>query len=625
MFHKKQQKPPWQVAAEKRRQLQQPTGEPVSQTAASGQHQPTANSSAIDSTTTSTPSTLVSYASSDDDDEEATSATGTHTTHSSTGNVTNDETLQGEDEADNEEPTADDVAIKEDYIQAVIAQYQLPITETATLTNNGHIKACNTVALDHSGSRLLSGGSDYFVKFWDYNQMTDSLTSFREIEVEEGHPIKYLQFNSSSELFVVLTGSLQPRVYNRDGFLQYVMPRGDTYLLDQRHTRGATGEVLCAVWHPTETYTCLTAGRDGCLRVWNVGPDAECQQDKTLMKNTMVLKLQRVQRSTAVTALTISSDGQSLACATTDGNIHLLKGPLSPTKISQLIPNAHTKTTETTSLLFTHNNKYLISRGGDNDNTVKVWNVSERVLSKTPVAVFSNLPNGFPTTNLALNADGSMLMTSTSLRSVSTKNIDSEKDQIQQTTSQLTDIQYPNHLLFIDTHTWVITLALPASQTPNTSITSCSWHPTLNQIVTGMSDGTVRMYYSAEYSKKGVMLSVSRVTRAKSFMTTAAKPVIITPHAPDYQQQMVSRKRQRDNSNSTSNPPSAKSQTRQHIPSLHQDLLNKLVQPSAGRENARESFLQHAGATDDPIYTKAYQKTQPAPIFQQVADGDEKR
>lgn len=620
MLHKKQQKPPWQVAAEKRRQLQQSAAAGAeARLAVSDAPQQVSNGVAANATATPA-STLVSYASSDDDDEQLQRASD-----SRNDNSAGDTSEQAAAADDSTAAADDDAEVKADFIQAVIAQYHLPISETATLTNNGHTKACNTVALDHSGSRLLTGGSDYYVRFWDFNQMTDSLTSFREIEVEDGHPIVHLSFNCNSTLFVVLTGSLQPRVYNRDGFLQYIMPRGDTYLLDQRHTRGATGEVLCAVWHPTEPYTCITGGRDGCLRVWDVSPDVECQQDKTLTKNTMVLKLQRVQRSTAVTAIAMSSDAYSLACATTDGNIHLLRGTLSPTKVSQLIPNAHTKLTETTSLLFTHDNHHLISRGGEGDNTVKVWKVSDKVLSHKPVAVISDLPNNFPTTSLALSADGSMLLTSTSLRSVSTKNVDTDKDQVQQAATANADSQYLNHLVFIDTRTWTVTIALP-NVNPTVFTTQCNWHPTLNQIVTAQSDGAVKMYYSPDYSKKGVLLSLSRVTRAKAYAASDIKPIIITPHAPDYQQEVASRKRQRVSSDSTSKPQTAGQQARQHVPSLHQDLLNKVVKPSAPRADAREAFLKHANDTDAPIYTKAYQSTQPAPIFQQVGDDeDEKR
>jgi hypothetical protein len=50
-------------------------------------------------------------------------------------------------------------------------------------------KGVTALALDTSGSRLLSGGFDYQLKFWDFNGMTSDLLSFRTLEPVEGHQV----------------------------------------------------------------------------------------------------------------------------------------------------------------------------------------------------------------------------------------------------------------------------------------------------------------------------------------------------------------------------------------------------------------------------------------------------
>ena len=40
----------------------------------------------------------------------------------------------------------------------------------------------SAVALDPSGSRLVTGGYDYEVKFWDFAAMDPSLNSFRSFQ-----------------------------------------------------------------------------------------------------------------------------------------------------------------------------------------------------------------------------------------------------------------------------------------------------------------------------------------------------------------------------------------------------------------------------------------------------------
>ena len=67
----------------------------------------------------------------------------------------------------------------------------LPISSEISL-NHG-TKPISAMALDPSGARLLTGGNDYMMKFWDFPGMTQTLEPFRYLEPQEGHQIRDLR------------------------------------------------------------------------------------------------------------------------------------------------------------------------------------------------------------------------------------------------------------------------------------------------------------------------------------------------------------------------------------------------------------------------------------------------
>src|SRR5208283_2782554 len=78
-------------------------------------------------------------------------------------------------------------------------------------------QAVSAITLDPSGSRLASGSYDYDVKFWDFAGMNSALKPFKTIEPVEGHPIHHLEYSLSGDSVLVITSSLQPRLYSREG------------------------------------------------------------------------------------------------------------------------------------------------------------------------------------------------------------------------------------------------------------------------------------------------------------------------------------------------------------------------------------------------------------------------
>lgn len=70
----------------------------------------------------------------------------------------------------------------------------------------------SALAVDHSGSRVLSGSYDYKVRMYDFQGMNSRLASFRELEPFEGHQVRSLSWSPTSDRFLCVTGSAQAKV-----------------------------------------------------------------------------------------------------------------------------------------------------------------------------------------------------------------------------------------------------------------------------------------------------------------------------------------------------------------------------------------------------------------------------
>lgn len=70
----------------------------------------------------------------------------------------------------------------------------------------------SALAVDHTGSRVLSGSYDYTVRMYDFQGMNSRLESFRQLEPSEGHQVRNLSWSPSADRFLCVTGSAQAKV-----------------------------------------------------------------------------------------------------------------------------------------------------------------------------------------------------------------------------------------------------------------------------------------------------------------------------------------------------------------------------------------------------------------------------
>ena len=144
---------------------------------------------------------------------------------------------------------------------------QFPTTHEIILKD--HTKVVSALTLDPSGARVLSGSHDYDVKLWDFGGMDSRCKPFKSWEpagtyyvcafLVRSHSkltrwqIHDLKYSNDGQRFLVISGTSQAKLFDRDGEETYVLIyhcslehahltgratyiKGDPYIRDMRHT-----------------------------------------------------------------------------------------------------------------------------------------------------------------------------------------------------------------------------------------------------------------------------------------------------------------------------------------------------------------------------------------------------
>lgn len=165
---------------------------------------------------------------------------------------------------------------------------------------------------------------------------------------------------------------------------------------------------------------------------------------------------------------------------------------------SHLVRDAHAKC-EISSLQFSYDNKFNVSRGVD-DSTMKLWDL--RALKK-PLQTKNDLFNRFSMTDCFFSPDDRLVATGVSCQK-------GEKF---------------GKLVFLSKETFETAYEMEVTQG---SVIRCSWHPKLNQILTGSSNGIVKVYFDPKRSERGAKLCVYKTRRKFRDSYENVEPQIIT-------------------------------------------------------------------------------------------------
>ena len=536
----------------------------------------------------------------------------------------NDDTNRSDHDADVEE--------HDDY---------LPLSNEAAM--EGHAKVVSALDLEHTGSRLLTGSHDYTVKMYDFNGMRRDLRAFREITPNDGYPVHALSWSPSGDQFLVVTGSPQPKIYDRDGRPLGEFDKGDMYIRDLKNTKGHCSPCTSGRWHPQDKNTVLTASADGSLRLW----DAEYLGDpRGAQKSVIKPQLARPGR-VQVTACAYSPDGRFIAGGITDGTVQLFPASgsasyksasvglvLPPSQQCKLdnhwsyasrpktvVKAAHPPGESITSLAFAKDGNTLLSRCAD--GTLRVWDVRN---ATKPVKTFDDLETTHEETTVGFSPNDEYFFTG----------VDAPMGRAD---------KGDGALVVFDR----VKLEMVRRVGTRGNCVAALWHPRLNQVFLGCGDaksGSTVALYDETRSSRGMLVCVGRKARNRSnadFVNINVENTAYTPHAlPMFKQPMPGRKGEGESLRAKRKDAAATKIPQPPVKGVgvggalggsNGTLLTQHIMRNSdmlGDKNwrlndPREAILRHADAAkQDPWLTRsAYAETQPEPIFHESDEEDE--
>uniref|UniRef100_A0A8D0A6N2 WD repeat-containing protein 70 n=1 Tax=Sander lucioperca TaxID=283035 RepID=A0A8D0A6N2_SANLU len=456
----------------------------------------------------------------------------------------------------------------------------------------------SALALDPSGARLVTGGYDYDVRFWDFAGMDQALQAFRSLQPCECHQIKSLQYSNTGDVILVVSGNAQAKVLDRDGFNVMECVKGDQYIVDMAKTKGHTAMLNSGCWHPKIKEEFMTCSNDGTVRTWDLSSEK---------KHKSVFKPRSFQGKKVIpTCCTYSRDGKLIAAGCQDGTIQIWDRNLSVhTKFH--CRQAHIPGSDTSCLSFSYDGMTLASRGGD--DTLKMWDIRN---FRNPVNVATGLTNYFTMTDCCFSPDDKLLVTGTSVK----------KDEGN------------GKLVFFERASFQKVYEIEVT---NASVVRCLWHPKLNQIMVGTGNGLSKVYYDPVKSHRGAKLCVVKSQRKERQAETLTQDYIITPHAlpmfREARQRSTRKQLEKDRldpkkSHKPEPPvsgPGRGGRVAAHGGTLSSFIVKNIALDKTDDSNPRQAILRHAKeASENPYWVApAYTQTQPEPVFAEESEEDE--
>lgn len=470
-----------------------------------------------------------------------------------------------------------------------------------------HERTITSVSLDPAGGRLATSSLDGKVNLHDFASMTPStLRAFRSVDpfaakpaaMQESHAVQHVQFSPlGGGVFLCISAHPQARIISRDGDIVTEFVKGDMYLRDMHNTKGHISEITTGTWHPSDKNTCVTAGTDSTLRIWDIN-------NKRSQKEVIVFKSKAAGSAgrTKVTAVAWSHSAQAgnvLVGAGLDGSLLMYTGNGPFTRPAGEIRDAHKPQTWTGGLDISSDGRMVVTRGGD--DTIKLWDT--RKFTKPLISVaHPSTSDRYPTSNIRYAPNSTNIITGSAA----------------------------GHLHILNPGNLQTELVAPI--TPGSPLITVDWHPKINQVITGSANGETHVLYNPDKSTRGAVEVMLRAPKKRHIddnpTLTMDQTVgisgdsIVTPGAlhsrnktgltasgrskdprrPDKPFQSPFEKSQPDEKHIAENIPLARM--------LHED--------------PREALLKYADkAQKDPMFTKAWSQTQPKTQYADVSDEEE--
>ncbi|KAJ4230022.1 hypothetical protein FSOLCH5_002989 [Fusarium solani] len=484
---------------------------------------------------------------------------------------------------------------------------EFPVSHELVLKT--HDRAVTTVSLDPAGGRLATASTDCFIKLHDFASMTPTtLRAFRTVDPyetkasaasSESHPIHHIEFNPlAGGVFLCVSAHPQAKIMSRDGDIITEFVKGDMYLRDMNNTKGHISEISTGTWHPTDKNLCVTAGTDSTLRIWDINNKRK-QRDVVVFKSKAAGSAGRT-KMTAVAWGTPAQGGNNiLVAAALDGSLVMYSGNSPFSRPAGEIRDAHKSQTWTSGIDISSDGRMVVTRGGD--DLIKLWDT--RKFTKPLVTVsHPSTSDHYPTSNIKYAPNSTSIITGSAT----------------------------GHLHILNPGNLRAEHVTPI--TPGSPLITVDWHPKINQIITGSANAETHVLYNPQMSTRGAVDVMSRAPKKRHIDDNPELTMdqslgisgdsIVTPGAmggsrksgvtasgrskdprrPHIPQQTPFQKNQPDEKHVAENIPLARM--------LHED--------------PREALLKYADkAKSDPMFTKAWSKTQPETQYAELSDEEE--
>lgn len=378
---------------------------------------------------------------------------------------------------------------------SVAASNRIPIASQFTIASESDRRRNTTtcIAMDPAGARFAVGSLDTNLRLYDFGGMDrfQNARAFKTIIPDEGYGIVDACYSNTGDRILVGTGSVQPMVLDREGETITKFMRGDMYVTDQTKTVGHTAAVTAVDWHPLERDVVLTASLDGSARLWNVH-SGKRQFDMLTSDKVFVAKNSKGQR-TAVSAVGFHPGGREFALGTTCGSIQIWRTKIQH-RPERVIFAAHGEK-PISYLVYSFDGSKLASRSAQ-DDSIRIWNAPKISRSCEPCVVCNGAPTDHEQSNIAFSPDAKILCVPVS------QLMRQESENVEQGFLNFYDVSGENRV--VDT-----LLSIPMET--NICPIFVRWHPKLNQIIVGRSNGQTIVYYDTKFSSsKGAGIAVKK-------------------------------------------------------------------------------------------------------------------